>query len=45
MRELTPNAVIKRMRFGDYGVSCVVDSFGEDGPEVSECRDQADEIR
>ncbi len=34
VRELTPNAVIKRMRFGDYGVSCVVDSFGEDGPEV-----------
>jgi Histidine kinase-, DNA gyrase B-, and HSP90-like ATPase len=34
VRELTPNAVIKKMRFGDYGVSCVVDSFGEDGPEV-----------
>lgn len=34
VRELTPNAVIKRMRFGDFGVSCVVDGFGEDGPEV-----------
>jgi hypothetical protein len=34
VRELTPNAVIRKMRFGDYGVSCVVDSFGEDGPEV-----------
>ena len=34
VRELTPNAVIKRMRFGDYGVSCVVDSLGEDGHEV-----------
>ena len=34
MRQLTPNAVIQRMKFGEYGVSCVVDSFGEDGPEV-----------
>ena len=31
---LTPNAIIKRMKFGDIGVSCVVDSFGEDGPEA-----------
>jgi hypothetical protein len=22
------------MKFGQYGVSCVVDSFGEEGPEV-----------
>jgi hypothetical protein len=22
------------MKFGQYGVSCVVDGFGEDGPEV-----------
>jgi len=34
VRELTPNAVIKRLKFGDVGVSCVVDSYGEDGPEV-----------
>ena len=34
VRELTPNAVIKKMKFGAYGVSCVVDSFGEEGPEV-----------
>ena len=34
MKRLTPNAIIKKIRFGDTGVSCVVDSFGEDGPEV-----------
>ncbi|MEW6109763.1 MAG: ATP-binding protein [Nitrospirota bacterium] len=34
VKKLTPNAVIKKMKFGQYGVSCVVDSFGEDGPEV-----------
>jgi hypothetical protein len=34
VRRLTPNAVIKRVKFGETGVSCVVDSFGEDGPEV-----------
>lgn len=34
VRQLTPNAVIKRMKFGEIGVSCCVDSFGEDGPEV-----------
>jgi len=34
VKQLTPNAVVKRMRFGESGVSCVVDSFGEDGPEV-----------
>ena len=34
VKKLTPNAVIKKMKFGHYGVSCVVDSFGEEGPEV-----------
>ncbi|MDA8078545.1 MAG: ATP-binding protein [Nitrospiraceae bacterium] len=34
VKRLTPNAVIKKMRFGQYGVSCVVDGFGEEGPEV-----------
>ncbi|MBI4837586.1 MAG: ATP-binding protein, partial [Nitrospirae bacterium] len=28
VRQLTPNAVIKKMRFGESGVSCCVDSFG-----------------
>jgi hypothetical protein len=34
VKRLTPNAVIKKMKFGETGVSCVVDSFGEEGPEV-----------
>ncbi|MBI4650371.1 ATP-binding protein [Candidatus Desantisbacteria bacterium] len=34
VKKLTPDAIIKRIKFGDTGVSCVVDSFGEDGPEV-----------
>lgn len=34
VKKLTPNAVIKKMKFGQYGVSCVVDSFGDQGPEV-----------
>lgn len=34
IKQLTPNAIIKRMKFGMTGVSCVVDSFGEDGPET-----------
>ncbi|MBN1504325.1 MAG: ATP-binding protein, partial [Candidatus Eisenbacteria bacterium] len=34
VKRLTPNAVVKRVKFGETGVYCVVDSFGEDGPEV-----------
>jgi hypothetical protein len=34
VKQLTPNAVIKRIKFGDMGVSICVDSFGEDGTEV-----------
>ena len=34
VKRLTPNAIVKRIKFGESGISCVVDSFGEDGPEV-----------
>jgi len=34
LKRLTPNAVVRRMRFGKIGVSCVIDHFGEAGPEV-----------
>jgi Histidine kinase-, DNA gyrase B-, and HSP90-like ATPase len=34
VKQLTPNAIIKKMKFGETGVSCVVDSFGEEGPET-----------
>jgi hypothetical protein len=34
VRRLTPNAIIKKMKFGETGVQCVVDSFGEEGPEA-----------
>jgi len=33
VRRLTPNAVVRRMRFGETGVSVCIDDFGEDGPE------------
>ena len=34
LKRLTPNAVVRRMRFGKIGVTCVIDHFGESGPEV-----------
>lgn len=34
VKRLTPNAIIKKIKFGETGVSCVVDSFGEEGSEV-----------
>jgi hypothetical protein len=34
VKRLTPNAIIKKIKFGETGVSCVVDSFGEDSSEV-----------
>jgi|WetSurMetagenome_2_1015567.scaffolds.fasta_scaffold00020_58 hypothetical protein len=34
VKMLTPNAVIRKIRFGQSGVSCCVDSFGEEGHEV-----------
>ena len=32
-RIATPNAVVKRLKFGDTGVTCCLDHLGEDGPE------------
>ena len=29
----SPNAVVKRLKFGEKGVTCCLDHFGEDGPE------------
>lgn len=33
IKKLTPNAVVKKMRLGDYGVSCCLDHYGPEGPE------------
>ncbi len=34
VKKITPNAVVKKVRFGQTGVTCCVDSFGENAPEV-----------
>lgn len=34
LKRLTPDAVVKRMRFGKMAVTCVIDHFGAQGPEV-----------
>lgn len=34
VRRLTPDAVVKRVRLGEAGVTCCVDHFGPDGPEA-----------
>jgi hypothetical protein len=34
LKRLTPDAVVKRMKFGKIGVTCVIDHFGPEGPEV-----------
>ena len=34
LRIATPNAVVKRLKFGDAGVTCCLDHLGQDGPEV-----------
>jgi hypothetical protein len=34
LKRLTPDAVVKRMKFGSVGVLCVIDHFGPAGPEV-----------
>ena len=34
VQSLTPNAVIKKVKFGEMGVSCCIDSFG---PDATEC--------
>jgi hypothetical protein len=33
IKRLTPNAVVRRIKFGETGVSVCIDDFGEDGPE------------
>jgi hypothetical protein len=33
LRIATPNAVVKRLKFGDAGVTCCLDHLGADGPE------------
>ena len=33
LRIATPNAVVKRLKFGAAGVTCCLDHLGEDGPE------------
>jgi hypothetical protein len=33
LRIATPNAVVKKLKFGDTGVTCCLDHLGEDGPE------------
>ena len=33
VNRLTPDAVVKRLRVGQEGVSCCLDHFGEEGPE------------
>lgn len=32
-KRLTPNAVMRRLKFGQSGISCCIDHFGESGPE------------
>jgi hypothetical protein len=34
LKRLTPDAVVKRMRFGKMAVTCIIDHFGPEGPEV-----------
>ncbi len=33
IKRLTPNAVVRRMKFGETGVSVCIDDFGENAPE------------
>ncbi|MBW2066977.1 MAG: ATP-binding protein [Deltaproteobacteria bacterium] len=33
LRIATPNAVVRRLKFGEAGVTCCLDHLGEDGPE------------
>lgn len=35
LRVATPNAVVKRLKFGDAGVTCCLDHLGENGPECT----------
>lgn len=33
VKRLTPDAVVRRLKVGQAGISCCLDHFGEDGPE------------
>ena len=33
VQSLTPNAVVKKVKFGEMGISCCIDSFGPEAPE------------
>lgn len=33
VKRLTPDAVVRRLKLGEAGISCCLDHFGEDGPE------------
>lgn len=33
IKKLTPNSVVKRLKFGKHKIACCLDHFGEDGPE------------
>ena len=33
VKRLTPDAVIRRLKYGQSGISCCLDHFGKDGPE------------
>ena len=33
VKRLTPDAVVRRLKLGQAGISCCLDHFGEDGPE------------
>lgn len=33
VKRLTPDAVVRRLKMGHWGISCCLDHFGEDGPE------------
>jgi hypothetical protein len=33
IKRLTPNAVVRRLKFGETGVSVCIDDYGENGPE------------
>lgn len=33
VQSLTPNAIVKKIKFGQMGISCCIDSFGKESPE------------
>ncbi|HWQ29251.1 MAG TPA: hypothetical protein VNN12_09535 [Dehalococcoidia bacterium] len=34
VRQLTPDAIVRRVKMGQAGVTCCLDHFGRDGPEA-----------